>query len=300
MSGESEEQGSQDFLSKLYDLRKKVEMEKPRIKKGISSSRQISEGQSLRILVAGTGVFRSRVVKNANSHIAISRPVNNKIPAMSWGGVKMSVYFWRQDDAGYVFDSDVEDEVYSKGISSLKISHNESLFRTQKRKSIRIKFHKPAFLYLLHENDSPGKLESVPGLKCFLEDISDGGCAVAVGGTGTAGLRVKVQFALDNSPIAMSGTVRSVDFKEDLNRSILHIEAGDLPIVTRNQILGEVFGMLSDDDEEELPFQVLDEEAEEISGESMLADEEGMDEMGDIQELEDDQEMENDQEPPVF
>jgi c-di-GMP-binding flagellar brake protein YcgR len=285
-SGGSAEQGSQDFLSKLYDFRKKIEMEKPRIKKGISSSRQISEGQSLRILVAGTGVFHSKIVKNANSHISISRPINKKIQNMSWGGVQMSVYFWREDDAGYVFDSNVEDEVYSKGISSLKISHNESLFRTQKRKSIRIKFHKPAFLYLLQEGDSPDKLEIVPGLRCFLEDLSDGGCAVAVGGNATAGLRVKLQFALDNSPILMSGTVRSVDFKGDENRSMLHIEADNLPIGTRNQILGEVFGMLPDDDEEEeLPFRVLDEEAEGISAETMPADEQEVEEL-EMEELE--------------
>jgi c-di-GMP-binding flagellar brake protein YcgR len=205
--------------------------------------------------------------------MTISRPVNSKIPTMSWGGVKISVYFWREDDAGYVFDTIVEDEVYSKGISSLRISHNEALFRTQKRKSIRIKFHKAAFLYLLKDGDQPGKLEIVPGLKCFIEDISDGGCAVAVGGNAAVGLRVKVQFALDNSPIVMRGTVRSIEVKEDLNRSILHIEADELPLETRNQILGEVFGMLPDGDEDELPFRELDQEAVGIGGETVSADE---------------------------
>jgi c-di-GMP-binding flagellar brake protein YcgR len=180
---------------------------------------------------------------------------------MSWHGIKMSVYFWREDDAGYVFDSEVQDEVFSKGVSSLKISHNETMFRTQKRKSIRIKLHKAAFLYLLNDEDDPQKIEITPGLKCYLEDLSDCGCALAVGGRTNAGMRVKVQFALDNCAICMSGTVRSADFKEETNRSILHIEADKLPIETRNQILGEVFGMLPDEDEDELPFRVMDEEA---------------------------------------
>jgi len=39
-----------------------------------------------------------------------------------------------------------------------------------------------------------------------------------------------------------------------------------LPIETRNQILSEVFGMLPEDDEDELPFRVLDEEASGIAG----------------------------------
>jgi c-di-GMP-binding flagellar brake protein YcgR len=263
MSGETEDMETQDFLSKLYDYRKKIEMEKPRVKNGISSSRQIGEGQPLRVLVSGTGVFKSQVIKNISQYLTISRPTNPKAPSgFSWTGLKISVYFWREDDAGYVFDADVEDEVFSKGLSSLKITHSDSLFRTQKRKSVRIKLHKAAFLYLKKDDDEPGKLEMAPGLKCFLEDLSDSGCAVTVGGKAAAGLRVKIQFALDNIAICMDGTVRSVDFKEETNRSVLHIEADPLPIDIRNQILGEVFGMLSDEDEEELPFRLLDEEAE--------------------------------------
>ena len=265
MSGEGDDQGTHDFLSKLYDYRKKIEMEKPQVKNGISSTRQISEGQPLRILITGIGVFKSHVVKVTSAYVTISRPINKKISNMTWDGRNMSVYFWREDDAGYVFDTEVEDEVFSKGISSLKFGHSDSLFRTQKRKSIRIKLHKAAFLYLLSDNDDPGKIEIVPGLKCFLEDLSDCGCALTVGGKAVKDARVKVQFALDNSAICMSGTIRSVDFNEENNRSKLHIEADKLPIETRNHILGEVFGLLPDDDEDELPFRVLDEEAEGIS-----------------------------------
>ncbi|MCL2832935.1 MAG: PilZ domain-containing protein [Treponema sp.] len=266
------DQGGQDFLSKLYDFRKKIEMNKPRIKNGISNSRQINEGQPLRILVSGLGVFKSQILRNNSQNITISRPVANKSgDALSWTGVKISVYFWREDDAGYVFDTAVNDEVFYKGMSSLKIAHTDSLFRTQKRKSIRVKLHKSAFLYLLAKEEEAGKIEINPGLKCFLEDLSDSGCAITIGGKAGQGLRIKVQFALNNIPVVMTGTVRSAEFREDQNRSLLHVEADPLPIEVRNQILGEVFGMLPED-EEDLPFRVLDEEAEkegiEINGEN--------------------------------
>ena len=263
--GATNDQESHDFLSKLYDFRKKIEMEKPKIKHGIASTRQISEGQNLRILAGNSGVFRSQIVKNTQQYIAISRPVSVKATGnMSWHGMKVSVYFWREDDAGYVFDTDVQDEVFSKGIASLKIGHATSLFRTQKRKSIRIKTHKAAFLYMLNDENSVYTIEEGPGLKCFLEDLSEAGCAVTIGGKATAGMRIKVQFVLNNKPICMSGTVRSVDYKEDMNRSLLHVEADLLPLDVRNQILGEVFNMLPED-EEELPFRLLDEEAEEMA-----------------------------------
>ncbi|MDR3166377.1 MAG: PilZ domain-containing protein [Treponema sp.] len=261
-SGGEKTEEDQNFLSKLYDYRKKIEMEKPRIKKGISSTQQIGESQQLRILVPGTGVFRSRVIKNIFSYITIARPQSNKAPAgLSWTGLPISVYFWRNDDAGYVFDSEVLDEVFSRGLSALKIAHSESLIRTQKRKSIRIKTHKPAFLYLISNDGEPGGIEFVPGLKCFLEDLSESGCAVTIGGKATEGLRVKVQFALDDSPISMSGTVRSIEYKQDSNRSLLHIEADELSLESRNRILGEVFGMLPEnEDDESLPFRVMEED----------------------------------------
>ena len=264
LSGGINEKGNQAFLSKLYDFRKKIEMDKPRNKNGISNSRQISDGQNLRILVKGAGLFRSQTIKNTNNYLTVSRPVSSKLSGtFSWQGQKLSVYFWRDEDAGYVFDTDVIDEVFSKGIASLKISHSDSLFRTQKRKSIRVKIHKAAFLYPVTSEEDLGRLEVNPGLKCFIEDLSDTGCAITVGGKATPDLRVKVQFFLNNAPVCMSGTVRSVDFKDEWNKSLLHIEADPLPIEIRNQILGEVFGMLPEE-EEDLPFRMLGEEAEDM------------------------------------
>ncbi|GHV91563.1 hypothetical protein AGMMS50268_20660 [Spirochaetia bacterium] len=260
MSGESEAVGTQDFLSKLYDFRKKIEIDKPRGVMGIENSRQISEGQSLQILLKGTGVFKSQVVKNTNQNLILTRPANDKVGSgFSWSGQKIAVYFWREGDAGYVFDSRAEDEVFSNGISSLTISHSDSLFRTQKRKSVRLKTHKPAYLYLMGPDEQPGKIEIVPGLKCFLQDLSDTGCALTVGGKAAPGLHIKAQFALANVPVTMSGIVRSVDFKEDGNRSVLHVEADPLPTGTRNRILGEVFGTLPEG-EEDLPYRVMDAE----------------------------------------
>jgi len=267
MSGGGEERGTSDFLSKLYDYRQKIEIGKNHAQNKIAHSREISEGQTLRVLVVGTGVFDSQVVKNTSQYMTISRPVNDKKPSsMAWTGLKIAVYFWRADDAGYVFDSEVLDEVYSLGIPSLKIAHGESLFRTQKRKSVRTKMNKAAFLYLVPSDEPSHKLEAAPGLKCFLEDLSDTGCAVTVGGKAVEGLRVKVQFALNNIPVSITGTIRSTNYREDTSRTVLRIEAEPLPMEIKNHILSEVFGMLPDDDEDELPFRVMDGEMAALTG----------------------------------
>ncbi|MDR1596753.1 MAG: PilZ domain-containing protein [Treponema sp.] len=237
----------QEFLTRLYEYRKKIEVDRP--KPGITTSREIAEGQPLRVVINNTAVYRARVLKNNYQYVLITRPINPKITTtLSWVGQKLSIYFWKEGDAGYVFDCDVLDEVYIKGAIALQISHSDSLFRTKKRKSVRIKTHKTSYLYILDENDTSNKLETVPGLKCYVEDLSDTGCSVTIGGKAVRDMRVKVQFELDKKAFNMSGTVRSVEYNQEKNRSLLHIEADPLKQESKNSIFGKLFGMLPGDD----------------------------------------------------
>jgi c-di-GMP-binding flagellar brake protein YcgR len=229
----------QNFMERLYECRKKIEAEGT--KRGLGSSREIEEGQNLRV-VSDSVIYRSQVIKNTGQYILASRPVNPELrSAPVWLGRKIAVYFWKEEDAGYVFDSQVLDEVRVKGFAAIKIGHSDTLFRTQKRRSLRVKIHKSAYLYLLNDDAPPGALETKAGLKCFVEDLSDTGCAVTIGGKAGKGLRVKLQFELDKKPFSMSGVVRSVEHNEETNRSLLHIEADPLSQEAKNAIFAEMF-----------------------------------------------------------
>jgi hypothetical protein len=119
---------------------------------------------------------------------------------------------------------------------------------------------------LAQAQEPPHRLELKPGLKCFIEDLSDTGCSVTVSGKTEPGIRLKVQFALDGIPLCMTGKLRSVNYNSQTNRSSLRIESEPLPVEMRNIILSLVFGMLPDEDEDDLPFRILDEEAALMSG----------------------------------
>jgi c-di-GMP-binding flagellar brake protein YcgR len=238
------------LMDRAYSLRKGIEFEQPRFKYGIRSSRHIAQGQRLRVLVHGVGVFGSTVIDNQGRYIVVSYPSGGRLPKnWVWKGKKVSIYFWRKEDAGYVFDSYVIDDLRIRNVPVLQISHSEALLRTQKRRSIRARSRLPAYLYLLKRIEGAyEKPERAPGLRALVQDLSEDGAAVAIGGKAVLGLQVKLQFGLDDASIVMSGTVRSVDYDASANRSVLHVEAVTPSPRMRNAIRSYVYNIRQDDE----------------------------------------------------
>jgi len=239
------------LMDKVYSLRKTLEFEQPRFKYGIRSSRQIGPGQRLRVLVHGAGVFASTVIDNNSRYLVVSYPVGGRLPRdWVWKGKKISIYFWRREDAGYVFDSYVIDDLRIRNVPVLQVSHSEALLRTQKRKSVRARSKIPAYLYLLKRIEGAyEKPERVPGLRAMVQDLSEDGAAVAIGGKAKPGLQVKLQFGLEDKSIVMSGTVRNVDYNSAVNRSVLHVEAVTPSPRMRNAIRSFVYNIREDDED---------------------------------------------------
>ncbi len=77
-------------------------------------------------------------------------------------------------------------------------------------------------------------------------DISEDGAAVLVGGKGKVGLPCKIQFALSDETIALSGVVKGITFNQKKNQSLLHIQAGNVPVVTKNKILSFVYNLFGE------------------------------------------------------
>ncbi|MDR2802709.1 MAG: PilZ domain-containing protein [Treponema sp.] len=238
---------NQEFLAKLYDFRLKMEMDRPIYKNGITSSRNIGELQIMQVVVTGAGVFKSKVVSNKPDFISIERPDSSVLDLnFSWKKKHLLLYFWRKNDAGYCFESDVIDEVFTNDPPLLTLTHSNNLIRTQSRKTLRVKTHCVAMLYRVDDSNNLVKSEVMPGIKCYLEDISDSGCAVTAGGTASAGLRVIVQFVIDKTQLSISGVVRSVDYNEGSNTSLMHIESDLIPMSVKNKIFSVMFGMIDD------------------------------------------------------
>jgi len=237
-----------NFLAKLLEFRKSVEMELPRYKLGLKSSRKLPQRQRVLINLPGYGTYTSQIVENLRKYMAFSYPEGPPLPqGFHWRGRRINVYFWRQDDAGYVFETRVLDDFLERKFPILHVSHSDSLVRSQKRGSVRVDTNKPALIYPLRSlKNATDEAEQGRGLRCRLKDLSEDGAAVIIGGRGKVGMPLKLQFNLGKATIVMNGIVRGVNYSQPKHQSVLHLKASPLSIATRNRILIYVYNLFDE------------------------------------------------------
>ena len=244
----------QTLLSKLFAYRTKIQNESDN-KKGLSSTETLENGQRLRIILPGQGVFASKVVSNGKM-IVITLPKKNDIiviGAEDWIGKVIHVYFWRKGDAQYVFDTSVVQHGIYLGKTTLYLKQSYNLTRTQKRRAVRAKCEIYAELFFVKKsNEDEQIIESKNGYKCLLQDISESGALIKIGGKGRENIKIKLQFSIKSKLIIMVGIVRKVEYNQELNQSYLHFECTNIEQSMKNEILAFVYNMLPESEKEVL------------------------------------------------
>lgn len=243
---------SQRLLSKLYAFRTKLEKLKDE-KRGIESTHPLSANQKLRVILPGKGVFSSIILNNARELI-IKRPVQDGVMTVDgkdWVGKTINVYLRRKEDALYTFTTIVKKSGVFLGKPVLFLEHSMHLTRTQKRSAVRAKCKIFADLYILkEENIDYSAVEMNPGYKCLIEDISENGALIKIGGKGLPKIHLRLQFQLDGKLIVMFGIIRTVEFDSEANQSKLHFECLHIEPVMKNIILSYVYNILSENEKE--------------------------------------------------
>ena len=256
------------FVEKLYNYRTKVELD-PRNSHSMKSTKSLKTGQKIRIVLKGFGVFSSKVV-NSGRDLVITLPLQKNVILLSateWVGKSVSVYLQRAGDAGYVFDTIVKDAGAFNGASVLQLEHTEKLIRSQKRKSVRCSCNIIGQLYIVNsETMSQTAIETSSGLKCLIEDLSEDGALIRIGGKGQKNIKIKIQFQLGEEYIVMFGVVRAVEYNQNSNQSRLHFECVTLPQKMKNEILTYVYNVIPQ--EEKDAFEAMTQAESDISSET--------------------------------
>jgi len=247
------------ILSKLFEYKTKLKNETDN-KKTIDSTKVLSVGQKLRVILPGEGVFSSEILGNGKD-LVISVPKQKNIvtiPGEKWVNKVINIYLWRKGDARYVFDTTVTSQGMYIGKSSLCVKHSYNLVRSQKRKSVRAKCKIFGQLYIIKSEDvDPYTVETKNGEKCLIEDISESGALIRIGGKGVQNIKIKLQFSIESRLIVMYGVVRTVEFNEEENQTLLHFECTNIDTTMKNDVLRYVYNIMPQSQKEII--QAMDE-----------------------------------------
>ena len=254
MTSTDNSQKNQLIMTKLFNYRTKIQNEADD-KKGMTTTHSLEKGQTLRIILPGKGVFTSEIVGNGNFLVINVPRQKNLIPftGEEWVGKVISVYLWRKGDARYVFDTTVTQNGLFLGKSALFLKHSANLVRTQKRKAVRVKCEIYGMLYIIKKDKvDVTAIETQNGFRCLIEDISESGALIRIGGKGVQNVKIKLQFNVHNKLILMVGVIRTVEYNEQKNQSDLHFECTHIEPSMRNEILKFVYNMMPENEKEVL------------------------------------------------
>lgn len=266
---------NQLIMTKLFNYRTKIQNEADD-KKGMTTTHSLDKGQTLRIILPGKGVFTSEIVGNGNFLVINVPRQKNLIPysGEDWVGKVISVYLWKKGDARYVFDTTVTQSGLFLGKSSLFLKHSSNLVRTQKRKSVRVKCEIYGMLYIIKKDKiDVNAIETQNGFRCLIEDISESGALIRIGGKGVQNVKLKLQFNIHNKLILMVGVVRTVEYNEEKNQSLLHFECTHIETPMRNEVLKFVYNMMPENEKEVL--EALEQTEDDEKAEEAVTDANG-------------------------
>jgi c-di-GMP-binding flagellar brake protein YcgR len=177
-------------------------------------------GQLLSITPENGGQFASKVISNMKDFLTVSAPAVPAGPDTRWmRGTRLSVYFWRDNDAGYSFASKVLGYDTIKGVSSVLIQHSKTLRKEQRRRSRRRELMRPCFYYPIKitETGQGRKAERKAVVEQNMRtlgtvvDLSGGGCAVQTLNPFDKGKLVMIEFDIDKkAPIRAFGKVMHI------------------------------------------------------------------------------------------
>ena len=239
------------IIHKLLTLRKKAEFNLPKYQKRIRDTTALLPRQRLAVREQTYGAFVSWVVEINRKYLVVTMPSGQKgWQSLNWSGKKLEVYFWRQDDAGYTFDSKVVEQITHEEFPLLYLTHSSSLKRMQKRRSVRVETNFPVRFSPVSYTRVGGVQKAFVSKRVYggrLIDLSETGCCMLAGKMLKKNDRLKIDFSLTKEKrILALGLIVNVSRTGDERVGRYHIMFLKISPVSTNNILLYVYNIFGE------------------------------------------------------
>ena len=233
------------YIKYIYEIKEKIDLHS-RKTLGLKSSHLIKPDQTFMLITEEGEKFRSTVVNNLSSALICSAPSGQSVKLKR--GMKVKVYFWRENDSGYSFVTRVAGFDERGPHSHFYLRHSTRLVKEQQRKFHRRPIQISCFLYPV-EISGVTKRKQKRSIKVMydirfmgvMKDISARGCRVITKHAFTNDQLLKLEFSINRGEnISAYGRVRGANIIRGQGTS-LSIAFRKISNKARNQIYAYIF-----------------------------------------------------------
>lgn len=225
------EEEKENRRSTIFLIKQTLERNK-RAGAAVRSTTFLRPGQLLTVTPGEGTPYSSKVISNMRDFLTVSAPAQPAGADTRWKrGTPLSVYFWRENDAGYSFASKVLGYDTVKGVPSVLIQHSRTLRREQRRRNRRREIQRQCFYYPIRIVESTegrrtqrkAAVEQSMRTLGIVMDLSAGGCAIQTMNPFERGKLIMVEFDIERrAPVRAFGKVLSVH-REKGRGGVMHI-----------------------------------------------------------------------------
>ncbi|OHD55805.1 MAG: hypothetical protein A2Y33_14305 [Spirochaetes bacterium GWF1_51_8] len=240
----SPEEKEKRILS-LFEIKRKIYNHYYSMREGLRSTMEIEANQLLSMKVGSLGKFYTILIMNDRKNLICSMPEIKEPFSLDWKDKPVEIYFWRYNDAGYIFKSTIENVVNSKRLQSLLIAHTADIKRIQRREYPRRKarFTSKFFRFSITTSEQ-GKPVALLGKTHFgvVIDISPGGASIMSDEPVKKGSNLKLDFSINEESYIAYGSVLNIVKKK--NMFIIHLQFHRMSDRVKNTIYRYVYNYI--------------------------------------------------------
>lgn len=226
----------------LFEIKRKIYNHFISIREGLGSTLEIEPNQLLSLTITGVGKFYSVVIINDRKNLVINIPEVKDPLSIPWKDKNVEVYFWRYNDAGYVFKTHIDNVIINEKMQALLLSHTDSVKRIQRREYPRRKcrFDCKFFKFSLSTNED-GKPILLLGKTRYgvIIDVSPSGASIVSDSSLVKNNLVKVEFDIEEEGVIAYGKV--INSVKKKNVYIIHIQFQRISDKSKNTIYKFVY-----------------------------------------------------------
>lgn len=190
----------------------------------VHSSQSIKPGQAVVLAPEGSPQLQSKVVSNMKDFLAIAAPTSAGKAETRWKrGTPLSVFFWKDSEAGYSFSTKILAYDTIRSVSCILVQHSKTLRKDQRRKAKRKDVVRSCYFYPVRIIETAEGRKTVK--KAVIEekkrslgsvvDLSVGGCAIRTINPFETGKLIMVEFELEHrSTVRAYGKIRGFSRQE--------------------------------------------------------------------------------------